>query len=483
VGDVNTYAVFADLFRQSMAENGRAGIIVPNGLVVGFTYRDFLAYLLQTRTLAAFFGFENEDKLFADVHNQYKFGLLALTGREAPVERAIFTGYLRQPDEIHDTRKRYALSADDIARINPNTLNIPAFRWAGDAEVTAAIHTAAPVLVEQGPPTRNTWSLRFLRMFDMANDSGLFLDHAEVAPRITERRGALAVLDDGSQVYPLYEGKMIWQYDHRYGTYEGQTEKQANKGVLPHVEDGPHDNSCYRIQPRYWVHEQYVTEREDWSERRWAIGFRDVGPAERTFVPALIPAVAAGDKQPILLSTCMAREVAALYAVLASLVCDYSARQRGSLMKFFVVEQIAVMSPEQLRLRRAWLGGDAVEWLVPRVLELAYTNEELEPFARDVGDDGPPFRWSPERRTRLQAEADAAVMHLYDLDRGQAEWVLDSFSVLHKYEERDHGEFRTRRLVLRYFDAMAMARTTGSTYRTDISPAPGAGDRHEVAHA
>jgi hypothetical protein len=37
----------------------------------------------------------------------------------------------------------------------------------------------------------------------MANDSGLFFDHTDVAPRIVERRGALAVLDDASEVYPL----------------------------------------------------------------------------------------------------------------------------------------------------------------------------------------------------------------------------------------------------------------------------------------
>jgi hypothetical protein len=46
---------------------------------------------------------------------------------------------------------------------------------------------------------------------------------------------------------------MFWHFDHRYGTYEGQTEKQANKGVLPRVSETKHDDPTYRIEPRYWL--------------------------------------------------------------------------------------------------------------------------------------------------------------------------------------------------------------------------------------
>jgi hypothetical protein len=134
----------------------------------------------------------------------------------------------------------------------------------------------------------------------MANDSGLFLDHADIAPRIVERRGPLAVLDDLSEAYPLYEGKMVWHFDHRYGTYEGQTEKQANKGVLPHVADATHDDPDYRIQPRYWVDADKVrTGLGNDADREWFFAWRDVGPTERTFVGCLLPRTAAGHKAPL----------------------------------------------------------------------------------------------------------------------------------------------------------------------------------------
>ena len=86
-------------------------------------------------------------------------------------------------------------------------------------------------------------------------------------------------------------------------------------------------------------------------------------------------------------------------------------------MSFFVVEQLAVLSPQALAQEYPWLGGSARDWLSNRVLELTYTNIELAPFARDLGAILPPFRWHPERRVLLQTEIDAAVLHLYGLTR------------------------------------------------------------------
>ena len=81
------------------------------------------------------------------------------------------------------------------------------------------------------------------------------------------------------------------------------------------------------------------------------------------------------------------------------------------------------------------------------------------------------------------AELDAAMLHVYGLERDDAEHVLDSFSVLRKYEERDYGEFRTKRLVLTEYDAMAKAAETGIPYRSPLDPPPGQGPRHPARTA
>jgi hypothetical protein len=475
VGDVNTYAVFTDLAWQALRPSGRAGLIIPNGLVVGFTYREFLRQLLSEKSLVSFYGFENEDKIFKDVHNETKFGLLTIGGTDVRMEQPWFTAHIRQPSEIADPEKRYALTVDEIRAINPNTLNLPAFRWSRDAEVTAAIHTAAPILIEKdgNAVTANPWDVTMATLFHMSGASENFLDHADIEHRILRRDGALAVLADGRRVYPLYEGKMYWHFDHRYGTYEAQTEKQANKGVLPRVTAVQHRDPKYRVEPRYWV-DANLTDSVlgDQAKRQWFFSWRDVGISERTLIGTIIPKTATGDKAPVLFADQPPKLFAGLSAVLGSLVMDYAVRQRAMNIKFFVLEQAPVLTPEQLSHEVLWLGTAPVEWFAPRLLELCYTNVELEAFARDLNFEGEPFNWNIDRRPLIQAEIDAAMLHLYELNREQVEWVLDSFTVLRKYEERGHNEFRTKRLVLAAYDAMAKAKELGTAYVTPISPPP-----------
>jgi hypothetical protein len=85
---------------------------------------------------------------------------------------------------------------------------------------------------------------------------------------------------------------------------------------------------------------------------------------------------------------------------------------------------------------------------------------------------------STERRALLRADLDAAFLHVYGLTRPEAEHVLDSFFVVRKYEERDVGEFRTKRLVLAAYDAMAEAATSGVPFVSPLDPPPGHGPRH-----
>ncbi len=85
-------------------------------------------------------------------------------------------------------------------------------------------------------------------------------------------------------------------------------------------------------------------------------------------------------------------------------------------------------------------GATLCEWLLPRVLELTYTAWDLEPFGRDVGYDGPPFRWDPARRALLRAELDAAFFHLYAISRDDADYILDTFPIVRKNDEKAKGK-------------------------------------------
>lgn len=94
------------------------------------------------------------------------------------------------------------------------------------------------------------------------------------------------------------------------------------------------------------------------------------------------------------------------------------------------------------------------------MLELAYTAHDLAAWARDLGYDGPPFAFDPDRRAILRAELDAWYAKLYGLTRDELRYILDpadvmggdypseTFRVLKDKEIKEFGEYRTQKLVL-----------------------------------
>jgi len=129
-------------------------------------------------------------------------------------------------------------------------------------------------------------------------------------------------------------------------------------------------------------------------------------------------------------------------------------------MNIFIVKQLPVLSPE-VYLEESNCATQWVNLIVPRMLELTYTSEEMRGFAEDLGYKGNPFRWDEHRRHNLRSELDAIFAHMYDLTRADLEWILDaeapsvSFPSLKQNEIRRFGEYRTQRLVLHAYDLLA----------------------------
>ena len=120
-------------------------------------------------------------------------------------------------------------------------------------------------------------------------------------------------------------------------------------------------------------------------------------------------------------------------------------------MNFTVMRQLPVPSPRS----EAWQLLERDNFIHHAILELTYTSYRMASYASCLGYDGPPFNWDPDRRAHLRAEIDAAMMHVYGLQSDEVEHVLDSFPVLLRYETRDSGEFRTKRLILESYNRMA----------------------------
>jgi len=471
-GDINTFQIFAEHDLSVVAHHGRLGVILPTNIATGDTTAPFFRYMVETSRLAGFFDFENEKGIFPGVNNRVNFSLLVATGG-LPAGDASFAFAVQRVEGL--SASRFGLAPRELLQVNPNSGTAPVFRSRRDAEITIGIHGRLPVLI--GDPGVSPWGVAFLRMFDMAADSNDFRTEKELMDEGGEISGNL-VMCAGVRMLPLYEAKMLHLYDHRYATYEGATQAQINKGTLPKLGPEGHDDPEVVGWPRYWISEEQVEKKlgERW-DRGWLLGWRDIArnDKERTMIASALPLAAVNHKFPLLLPG--HGDIACLQENFSSLVSDYCVRQKlsGASLTFVIVKQLPVLPPEAYIRPAPW--DNAVElrdWVADRVLELSYTSWDMVSYAEELNaGDGPPFRWAPERRAQLRAELDAAYLHLYGLDRDEAEHVLDSFFVLRKNEEKAFGEFRTRRLVLAAYDEMA----TGS-FTSPLDPPPGDGPRH-----
>jgi hypothetical protein len=425
------------------------------------------------------YGFENEEFIFPAVHHATKFCLLTVAGPQRPQRAANFVFFARQVAHLTDEDRRFTLTPEDIALLSPNTRTCPIFRSSHDAELTKVIYRRVPVLVKEGPQVTNPWGLRFSQgLFNMATDSGLFRTRVQLEQDGWRLKGNV-FHRDGDTCLPLYEAKMIHHFDHRFGTYEGQTEAQANQGKLPELTDERHADPCYVVQPRYWVPAPEVAEAlaGRW-DRDWFLGWRDICRAtdERTVIASLIPRAAVGHTTPLIFLSSNSLALSdCLLANLTAFALDYCARQKvgGIHLTYNYLEQLPVLPPSAYRAPAPWAPGSTLDaWLRLRILELVYDAWELAPFAQDCNYDGPPFRWDPDRRFLLRCELDAAFFLLYGLAREDVAYVMNTFPIVRRDEERLHGTYRTRATILAVYDALHSAMTTGNTYQTSLDPPP-----------
>jgi hypothetical protein len=456
-------------------------MVLPTGIATDATTAKFFGTLVRGSRLASFEEFENEAFLLSkDVDHRIRFCLLSACGRGRSVPGATFAFGVRHIQDLPE--RRLIMPPSDLLLVNPNTGTTPLFRSRRDAEITLDIYRRVPVL-RRKDPKEDPWHVSFMRMFDMTNDSGLFMTREGLLSEGWTLAGN-AFIRDGKHMLPLYEARMTNSFDNRFGTYEGRTKAQANMGTLPRPSALQKVDPMYTVAPQYWVDEIQVERRL--SRRAFAcksalLGHRRVArnTDERSCIACLIPwgAVSYG----LILSVGpSARELACLAASYNSFAYDYLLRNSFSQASVpqSTSEQIPVPGPSKFLSRPEWSERRLRDWMCEHVLELCYSAWDMEPFAQDLGDEGPPFVWDEERRFLMRAELDAAYFHLYGIDRDDVDYIMDSFGA---FRRNDPNRFaRTKNLILEIYDQMTEAITTGTAYRALLNPPPGHGPRYSA---
>ena len=260
-GDVNTYALFAELFSHLAKSSGRAGVIVPTGIATDSSTSEFFGYLIARNKLQSLFSFYEIRGWFKGTDDRKSFCILGLGGRSKAAE---FCFDIKNIAEIDHPERRFELTEDEIARINPNSKTAPVFRSRADATLAAKLYTRAPVLIQERPQEEggdiNPWGITFQTMFHMSNDSGFFRTPAQLEPDGWRREGVDWVRETATGAerrVPLYEAKMIHHFDHRFGSFFGLAERPAD-GALPEIPPSKKLDADFEPDPWYWVPEDEV---------------------------------------------------------------------------------------------------------------------------------------------------------------------------------------------------------------------------------
>lgn len=396
-GDIDLYPMFAELCLSFSKE--ACGLVLPTGIAVNDSNKAFFSKLIDENRLVSLYDFENREKLF-DIDSTNHFCLLTI-GKEQDTPRTVKGGFfLTRLDHLLDSRRIYTLQTSDFARLNPNTKTCPVFRTSRDAKLTAKIYRNSTILYNE-ITGENPWNVKFSRMLDMSNDSYLFRTYAQLTAQGATLNGNTFTTVDGETYVPLYEGKMIWHYNHHFGSWPTEGER-PNSINMPSEDELANPDSC--IMPWYWVplaavKERFVKYDKDgnvvWEwQKKWSLCFRAISKPtnERTFVCSPIPnATGVGHSATLLYAERGTMPVASLCAMLSSIVFDYTIRQKvgGKNISTFFVKQFPVLTPDQI--------PSAMQWqIVKRVAELCYFNHDMDGWASELWEE-----MSEEQRAEL----------------------------------------------------------------------------------
>ena len=458
-GDINLYSLFVERAMGLVKPDGFVGLLTPSGIYADKTAARFFKSVSTSGRVSSILDFENRKIFFKDVHASFKFCALIFGGAERRFDETECAFFMHDTETVRDPDRCFPLAPDDFDRVNPNTGTAPVFRTRRDADITQGIYERQPVLVNHsGQKDNSVWPVRYRRMFDMSNDSELFRTAAQL------KAGGFYPVEGnrwkkGDELcLPLYQGRMIGQFDHRANSVRVNPESAYNPYLSEDVTEEQHADPWFSPTAQHSVPESAINQivSEDFG---WTIAYRRIARSTdaRTMISTIVPKSGFGDSVFLLMPDVglSATDASLVTGNLNSFSFDFIARQKlhGTNLSWYLMEQLPFIAPDDYGCR---FGGTTAYQIVrDHVLRLTYTAYDMRPFAQDVGYDGEPFTWDDEERRHLRARLDALYFHLYGLNKEDAEYVMETFPIVRRHDNAAFGFYRTRDMVLAYMNALA----------------------------
>lgn len=448
--DLNLYKLFVEQCFNLLKPGGRCGIVIPSGIYTDLGAKGLRDLLFEQTRISGLFCFENRKEIFEGVHRSFKF--VVLTFEKPVVPRLAGQGEKANsaaPDDLlaptrtgalgtrefpaafmrHDVAElarfpaqgAIRISVSLVKKLSPDSHSVMEFKSAMDMHIAEEM-LKFPLLGER---IGGAWNVALTREFHMTDDSGLF--------KTQSGKGRL----------PLYEGKMIWQFEHQYAEPRYWVDEVDGKSALRSVLVG---------RLRRLLRESTGRKSDDVDDlidqrklkldcEDYRLGFRDIAAStnERAMICSVLPRnIFAGNTLNLNQNlefrvegqkwnqTAIVDHSSLLFisGALNAFVVDWLLRQKiTSHLNMFYVYQVPVPRPN---------ARDKVALsIIQRAAKLICTTPEFDDLAKTAGIKSHKSGVTdPAERARLRAELDGLVAHLYGLTEEEFAHILTAFPLV-----------------------------------------------------
>lgn len=435
-GDGNLFRFFVEKNLHLLAKNATLNYVLPSALMLEEGSLSLRKEILENKRLNFFYSFENREGIFNDVHRSYKFALMQVQNTQADSTHKIKTMFYKTNiDSVYDINNIIETSLEEIATLSPSQIALQEVRDKKDLEILAKCYASfKPLSLE--------W-LDFRNELHMTADKDLFIES----------------YSDG--LLPLYEGKMIHQFNAEFGEpsyFLDSTafdERLRSKEIHRLKQDLGLNSKEYErlLESMLEGKESKMTKEEledsiiRYDREFFRLGFRGIASDtnERTLIFSLLPKnVGFGHSMfanipkryiidshgAIAIQSVSHKRLLFALGIFNSLVVDYIARGMVQInVSKTYLERIPLPQPsdEELESKQdyAYIYKNAL------ILQLYHDKAgDFEDLQKEFGIDKGQIPSTQKAYDTLRAKLDIHIAKLYGLSKEEFCAMLESFKVL-----------------------------------------------------
>ncbi|MCX2717707.1 N-6 DNA methylase [Helicobacter sp. MIT 21-1697] len=436
-GDGNLFRFFVERNLSLLGENASLNYVLPSALMLEEGSYTLRKEILENKSLKYFYSFENREGIFRDVDSRYKFALMQVVNVKSEPKYTIQTMFYKtRIEEVYEKQNIIPLTLQDIKALSPNQLALQEVRGKKDLEILRKCYTAFAPL--------NSLDMR--RELDMTNDKGIFL----------EFRNELHMTNDKERYVPLYEGKMIHQFDAEFAKPQYLLEIAAfdkrlrSKEIYRFKQDLGIDNKEYQRLLESLYSKISKEKAEDsfivYDRQFYRLGFRAIASDtnERTLIFSLlpkncgagnsiwssVPKVYSLDNRKITYKAMSHTRLCFALGIFNSLIVDFIARGMLQInVNKTYLERIPLPQPSNKEI----LENATYLTIAKNALILQLYNDKVGHFKelqKEFGIKQDEIPKTPKAYDTLRAKQDINIAKLYGLDYEEFCYLLESFKVL-----------------------------------------------------